>query len=249
MPTNFYFQSGNTSGTTNEQRLVEDLIIESLRLYGHDVYYLPRTIANQDPIFGEDPLSYFSQFYPLEMYLENVEGFEGEGDLFTKFGFEFRSSATFVVSKRRWEESVADNANNLQLTTRPSEGDILYFPKTKTFFEIKYVDFLNPFYQLGKINTFKLKCEVFEYSSERFMTGNPEIDVIDDKSQDQYAYQFLLNDGFNLLLNSGDSLILGGYSVTDIDPLANNEDFDNLAYDGIIDFTSINPFGEVLVRK
>jgi hypothetical protein len=249
MPTNFYFQSGNTSGTTNEQRLVEDLVIESLKIYGHDVYYLPRTIANQDPIFGEDPLSYFSQFYPLEMYLENVEGFEGEGDLFTKFGFEFRSSATFVVSKRRWEESVADNANNLQLTTRPSEGDILYFPKTKTFFEIKYVDFLNPFYQLGKINIFKLKCEVFEYSSERFITGNPEIDVIDDKSQDQYAYQFLLNDGFNLLLNSGDSLILGGYSVTDIDPLANNEDFDNLAYDGIIDFTSINPFGEVLVRK
>jgi hypothetical protein len=250
MPTNFYFQSGNTSGTTNEQRLVEDLVIESLKIYGHDVYYLPRTIANQDPIFGEDPLSYFSQFYPLEMYLENVEGFEGEGDLFTKFGFEFRASASFVVSKRRWEESVASNAENLQLTTRPSEGDILYFPKTKTFFEIKFVDFLNPFYQLGKINVFKLKCEVFEYSSERFITGNPEIDVIDDKSQDQYAYQFLLNDGFNLLLNSGDSLILGGYSVTEIDPLANNEDYDNIAYaDGILDFTSINPFGEVLVRK
>jgi len=249
MPTNFYFQSGNTSGTTNEQRLVEDLVIESLKIYGHDVYYLPRTIANEDPIFGEDPLSYFSQFYPLEMYLENVEGFEGEGDLFTKFGFEFRSSATFVVSKRRWEESVAYNAEDLQLSTRPSEGDILYFPKTKTFFEIKYVDFLNPFYQLGKINVFKLKCEVFEYSSERFMTGNAEIDVIDDKSQDQYAYQFLLEDGFNLLLNSGDSLILSGYSVTDIDPLANNEDYDTLAYDGILDFTSINPFGEVLARK
>jgi hypothetical protein len=81
------------------------------------------------------------------------------------------------------------------------------------------------------------------------MTGNPEIDVIDDKSQDQFAYQFLLEGGGNLLLNSGDSLILGGYSVTDIDPLANNEDYDKLAYDGILDFTSINPFGEVLARK
>ena len=137
----------------------------------------------------------------------------------------------------------------MQLTTRPSEGDILYFPKTKTFFEIKYVDFLNPFYQLGKINIFKLKCEVFEYSSERFITGNAEIDAIDDKSEDQYAYQFLLEGSGKLLLNSGDSLILGGYSVTEIDPLANNEDFDNLAYDGILDFTSINPFGEVLVRN
>ena len=120
MPTNFYFQSGNTSGTTNEQRLMEDLVIESLKIYGHDVFYLPRTIANKDPILGEDPLSFFSQFYPLEMYLENVQGFEGEGELFTKFGFEFRSSATFVVAKRRWEEGVAQNASaTVELPGRP----------------------------------------------------------------------------------------------------------------------------------
>jgi hypothetical protein len=98
MPTNFYFQSGNTSGTTNEQRLLEDLVIESMKIYGHDVYYLPRTIANQDPILFEDALSYFTQAYPLEMYLENTEGFEGQGELLTKFGFEFRSTATFVVA-------------------------------------------------------------------------------------------------------------------------------------------------------
>jgi hypothetical protein len=104
MPTNFYFQSGNTSGTTNEQRLVEDLVIESLKIYGHDVYYLPRQSDNLDGILGEDALQYFDQAYPLEMYLENVQGFEGEGELFTKFGFEFRSSATFVVAKRRWKK-------------------------------------------------------------------------------------------------------------------------------------------------
>ena len=250
MPTNFYFQSGNTSGTTNEQRLVEDLVIESLKIYGHDVYYLPRTIANKDPILGEDPLSYFSQFYPLEMYLENVEGFEGDGDLFTKFGFEFRAQATFVVSKRRWEESVANNAENLQLETRPAEGDLLYFSKTKTFFEIKYVDFLNPFYQLGKIYVYKLKCEVFEYSSEMFDTGNPEIDAIEDNnSQDMYKYQLLMQDGSNLLAESGDNIILTSYNTTEIDPLADNETYDNIAIaDGIIDFTSINPFGEVIKR-
>ena len=250
MPTNFYFQSGNTSGTTNEQRLVEDLVIESLKIYGHDVYYLPKQTGNLDGILGEDALVYFDQAYPLEMYLENVQGFEGDGELFTKFGFEFRSAATFVVSKRRWEEAVAQNANNLQLETRPAEGDLLYFAKTKTFFEIKYVDFMDPFYQLGKIHVYKLRCEVFEYSSEIFDTGNPEIDAIEDNnSLDQFRYQFLLNDGFNLLLNSGDQLILGGYDTTEIDPTADNETYDNVAIaDGILDFTAINPFGEFIKR-
>ena len=119
MPTNFYFQSGNTSGTTNEQRLVEDLVIESLKIYGHDVYYLPKRTGNLDGILGEDALVYFDQAYPLEMYLENVQGFEGEGELFTKFGFEFRSSATFVVAKRRWEEGVAQCNSNCR-TARSS---------------------------------------------------------------------------------------------------------------------------------
>ena len=101
MPTNFYFQSGNTSGTTNEQRLMEDLVIESLKIYGHDVYYLPRTTYDQNDILGEDPLAFFAQFYPIEMYLNNVQGYEGDGDIFSKFGFEIRDQASFVVSKRR----------------------------------------------------------------------------------------------------------------------------------------------------
>ena len=208
MPTNFYFQSGNTSGTTSEQRLVEDLVIESLKIYGHDVYYLPRQSGGLDGILGEDALSYFDQAYPLEMYLENVQGFEGEGELFTKFGFEFRSSATFVVAKRRWEEGVAQNAI-VQLPDRPAEGDLLYFSKTKTFFVIKYVDFLNPFYQLGKIYTFKLQCDVFEFSSERIDTGIEEIDSITDKSsQDLYRFQLLQESGDFVLNNSDDSIIL-----------------------------------------
>jgi hypothetical protein len=131
-----------------------------MKIYGHDVYYLPRTIGNKDEILYEDALSYFTQAYPLEMYLENTEGFEGEGELLTKFGFEFRSTATFVVARRRWEESVGRNAENLQLPERPAEGDLLFFPKTKTFFQINYVDFLNPFYQLGKIYTYRMSCQV-----------------------------------------------------------------------------------------
>lgn len=247
MPTNFYFQSGNTSGTTNEQRLVEDLVIESLKIYGHDVYYLPRQSGNLDGILGEDALQYFDQAYPLEMYLENVQGFEGEGELFTKFGFEFRSSATFVVAKRRWEEGVAQNAT-VQLPDRPAEGDLLYFSKTKTFFVIKYVDFLNPFYQLGKIYTFKLQCDVFEFSSERIDTGIAEIDSITDaSSQDTYRFQLLMQSGDLVLNNSDDSIILEVYATADTDKQADNDEFEVEA-EGILDFTAFNPFGEVQKR-
>lgn len=249
MPTNFYFQSGNTSGTTNEQRLVEDLVIESLKIYGHDVYYLPKQTGNLDGILGEDALVYFDQAYPLEMYLENVQGFEGEGELFTKFGFEFRSSATFVVAKRRWEEGVAQNATaTVELPGRPAEGDLLYFPKTKTFFTIKYVDFMNPFYQLGKIYTYKLQCDVYEFSSERIDTGIDEIDSITDKaSQDIYRFQILMQSGDFLLNSVDDSVILEQYATVDTDPQADNDEFETEA-EGILDFTAFNPFGEVQKR-
>ena len=247
MPTNFYFQSGNTSGTTNEQRLVEDLVIESLKIYGHDVFYLPKQTGNLDGILGEDALQYFDQAYPLEMYLENVQGFEGEGELFTKFGFEFRSSATFVVAKRRWEEGVAQNAV-LELPGRPAEGDLLYFSKTKTFFVIKYVDFLNPFYQLGKIYTYKLQCDVFEFSSERIDTGIDEIDSITDASnQDVYRFQLLQQSGDFVLNSSDDSIILEIYASADTDPQSDNDEFEVEA-EGILDFTAFNPFGEVQKR-
>jgi hypothetical protein len=247
MPTNFYFQSGNTSGTTNEQRLVEDLVIESLKIYGHDVFYLPRQSGNLDGILGEDALSYFDQAYPLEMYLENVQGFEGEGELFTKFGFEFRSSATFVVAKRRWEEGVAQNAI-LELPGRPAEGDLLYFSKTKTFFVIKYVDFLNPFYQLGKIYTYKLQCDVFEFSSERIDTGIDEIDSITDASnQDVYRFQLLQQSGDFVLNSNDDSIILEIYATADTDPQSDNDELE-IEAEGILDFTAFNPFGEVQKR-
>ena len=247
MPTNFYFQSGNTSGTTNEQRLVEDLVIESLKIYGHDVFYLPRQTGNLDGILGEDALQYFDQAYPLEMYLENVQGFEGEGELFTKFGFEFRSSATFVVAKRRWEEGVAQNAT-VQLPDRPAEGDLLYFSKTKTFFVIKYVDFLNPFYQLGKIYTYKLQCDVFEFSSERIDTGIDEIDSIADKSsQDLFRFELLMQSGDRVLNSQEDSILLGVYATSDTDPQADNDEFEGEAQE-FLDFTAFNPFGEVQTR-
>lgn len=245
MATNFYFQSGNNIGTTNEQRLVEDLIIESLKIYGHDTYYLPRTLINKDTIFDEDELSKFTQAYPVEMYLDNVNGYEGQGDIFTRFGLEVRDQATFVMAKRRWEDMVQTSGGTFTQTTRPSEGDLIYFEKTKSLFEIKYVDFQNPFYQLNQIYVYRLVCELFEYSSEDLDTGITTIDSLETKySQDMLEYQMLQEDGTLILNETNGSIIKEDYSVTQ-EPI-DNADFDNLVtLEGILDFSEKNPFGEI----
>ena len=245
MATNFYFQSGNNIGTTNEQRLVEDLIIESLKIYGHDTYYLPRTLVNKDTIFDEDELSKFTQAYPVEMYLDNVNGYEGQGDIFTRFGLEVRDQATFVMAKRRWEDMVQTSGGTFTQTTRPSEGDLIYFEKTKSIFEIKYVDFQNPFYQLNQIYVYRLVCELFEYSSEDFDTGITTIDSLETKySQDMLEYQMLQEDGTLILNETNGSIIKEEYSVTQ-EPI-DNADFDSLVtLEGILDFSEKNPFGEI----
>jgi len=245
MATNFYFQSGNNIGTTNEQRLVEDLIIESLKIYGHDTYYLPRTLVNKDTIFDEDELSKFTQAYPVEMYLDNVNGYEGQGDIFTRFGLEVRDQATFVMAKRRWEDMVQTSGGTFTQTTRPSEGDLIYFEKTKSIFEIKYVDFQNPFYQLNQIYVYRLVCELFEYSSEDLDTGITTIDSLETKySQDMLEYQMLQEDGTLILNETNGSIIKEEYSVTQ-EPI-DNADFDSLVtLEGILDFSEKNPFGEI----
>jgi len=247
MPTNFYFQSGLTSGTTNEQRLIEDLIIESLKIYGQDIYYLPRTQVATDDIFDEDTLSQFNQAYPLEMYIQNVDGFEGQGELFTKFGIEIRDQATFVLSKRRWEQMVQTSGGEFSLEARPSEGDLLFFPLTGSMLEIKMVEFQNPFYQLSKINVFNLQCETFEYSSEIINTGVAVIDnIYAEQNIDMFLYQFLLEDGTLLLQEDGTSIILEDYALTKSTERTDNTDFilENEA-DDILDFSEVNPFGEI----
>lgn len=246
MTTNHFFQSGNSIGATSEQRLVEDLVIESLKVYGHDIYYMPRTLVNQDKIFDEDELSRFTQAYPLEMYLDNVNGYEGQGDIFTRFGLEVRDQATFVLAKRRWEDLVLTSGGSFTQTTRPSEGDLLYFPKTKSIFEIKYVDFQNPFYQLNQIYVFRLVCELFEYSSEDLDTGITEIDAIETKySQDMLEYQLLQESG-KLLLNETNGCIINEAYNTEVSEPIDNTDFDNLVtLEGILDFSEKNPFGEI----
>lgn len=183
MATNLYF-SQKVSG---EQNLYEDIVIESLKMYGQDVYYLPRTIVNEDRVFGDDVPSRFSSSYKVEMYVENVEGFDGEGDLFTKFGIEIRDQATFVVARRRWSATVNKYDNDIN-SDRPREGDLVYLPLSNSMFQIMAVEHEQPFYQLSNLAVYKLRCELFEYNDEDLDTN---IDAIDSIERD-YAYEYLL---------------------------------------------------------
>ena len=170
MPRNQYFSLGATS----EKNLYEDIVIEGLRIYGHDVYYLPRKIINEDAVFNEALLSQFGEAFQIEMYVENIDGFEGEGDLLSKFGLEMRDQMNLVVSNRRWEQLVGRFQPNAEV--RPQEGDLIYFPLVNGLFEIHYVQDETPFYQLQNIPTFKLTCELFEYSNEELDTGVEDVD-------------------------------------------------------------------------
>lgn len=245
MATNHYFQSGIPGGRSSEQLLMEDIIIECLQIYGFDVFYVPRKSINEDTILNEDTLNKFENAYPLEMYLSNVMGFEGEGDLLTKFGVEIKDTATFIVARRRWDEVVARDGN-VQLTNRPAEGDVLYFPLTKSYFEIRRVETKDPFFQVGKLYVYKLECELMQFSSERFETGIGEIDgAAEEKAIDIGAYEIELESGDAFLLEyfTASKLISEAFNLNLIDATAQNESFkDNI---DILDFSERNPFGEI----
>jgi hypothetical protein len=172
MPTNVFF----SRGVTAEQRLYEDIIVESLKIYGQDLYYIPRVIV-RDNVLNDVATSSFYDSYAIEMYISNTDGFEGDQTIMSKFGLEIRDQATFVVARRSWERFVGLYNNNVN-SIRPLEGDLLYYPPTKSFFEIKFVEHERPFYQLNNLVVYELQCELFEYSDERFDTGNPDIDAI-----------------------------------------------------------------------
>ncbi len=169
MPTNPFFDHETVP---QEQELIEDLTVESIKIHGSDMVYLPREIANEDTLFGEDQQSVFNKGVLLEFYIENVDEFGGEGEFFAKFGLEVRDEAFFVVAKRRFQETI-------QHFEHPREGDLIYWPLSKTLFEIKHVEHENPFYNLGKLHTYRLTMQLFRYAQEDFDTGIPEIDEIE----------------------------------------------------------------------
>jgi len=214
MATSLYF---NNFGSSMEQYLIEDLVIESIKIHGHDIYYLTRTAGAKDDILNEDDLSEFKRADFLEMYIKNIDGFEGEGDFLSKFGLEIRDEMTLTIARRTFELEVSTYTNN----DRPLEGDLIYFPLTKKMYEIKFVEHEPVFYQMGALQMYDLRVELFEYSQERFNTGVEEIDNLYE------FYQTTSNTTVQYLETQ--------------DELADNYTIEQAA-DGIIDFSEADPF-------
>ena len=174
MATNSFF----TQGTTGEQDLVGSLVTEQIKMFGKDVYYIPRTLVNRDFVFEEDSLSKFTSAYLIEAYIEDATGFRGDGDMFSKFGVRIADQVTFIISRERFTAAVDDNAQ-LIVEGRPNEGDLIHLPMANKTFEIQFVEHEVPFYQLGKVHVWGLRCELFEYSDEDIETGIAEVDALE----------------------------------------------------------------------
>ena len=209
MATNLYFNNYNSSP---EQRLVEDLMLETIKINGIDCYYIP--IANEsdrDLIYGEDPLKHFNAAYPLEMYVTNVDGYEGEREFFSKFGLEIRNNMSVIVAKRSFARWVP------QTYVRPREGDLIYVPflsQRGELYEIRYVNYSEAFYVLGNKYPYfyKLELEKFKYSQEKIDVGIEDIDnvVVED------AYNITLMMTANNASNNytvGESVMANGSSL------------------------------------
>ena len=221
MTTNVFFQNYSYF---NEQMLIEDLVIESIQIYGLDMIYLTRSLQSVDEIINEDDLSIFDGAYEMEMYVKSVDGFEGEGDFLSRFGLQIRDTATFTVARRTFERF----ATRIQTTlTRPNEGDLIYLPLNQKFFKIMHVEHESVFYQSGALQVFDIKCELFEYSNERFETGREDIDSYFENEK---------TDNVNSLT-----------ALKVKDTIAKNIDFETEG-DDIIDFTEIDPFSEIISR-
>jgi hypothetical protein len=221
MATNPFFQNYDYKNT---QELIDDLVIESIQIFGVDTFYLTRSLESVDQILNEDDLSIFNRAYQFEVYVKSVDGFQGEGDFLSRFGLQIRDQAVFTVARRTFERYVT----RLDVDKiRPNEGDLIYLPMNKKFFKIMHVEHESVFYQSGSLQVFDLKCELFEYSNERIETGNDEIDS-------HYAH-----------INTDQVSTLD--TLYQIDPIAKNIFFEEEG-DDIIDFSEIDPFSETIVN-
>ena len=219
MATNFFF---NNFQSSMEQNLIEDLVVESIKIYGIDLYYLPKRVINRDTIFREEELATYNTAHPLEMYIKNVDGFDGEGDFISKFGIEIRDRITFTISRRSFASEVLTQEANM---VRPLEGDLIWFPLNRKMYKIMFVEHEAIFYQLGSLQTWDISCELFEYNNETFDTGIPDIDSV-------YAELDV-----NIGTASPEDIVLE-------DSNAMNQEFEIDGQSGILDFTEMDPFSE-----
>ena len=219
MATNVYFSNYDNF---NEQNLIDDLVIESIQIYGIDITYITGSFNNRDQIFNEDDTPIYDEMFSFEVYVKNVDGFEGEGDFLSKFGLQIRDQITFTVAHRTWDRFVTRND---QVRVRPKEGDVIWFPLNNKPYKITYVEHESVFYQTGALQVYDMRCELMEYSGERFETGRWEIDHYFDDQNPTTEFVQTLED------------------VANNDPISQNYQFEKIA-DDILDFSEIDPFSE-----
>ena len=216
------------------------MVIESIKIFGHDVYYIPRVLNNYDDVYGADDQSSYQQAFPIEMYIKSIDGFSGDGEFLSKFGVEIRNQVVFSMARRVFNEEIGQFTEQ----ERPNEGDIIYFPLNKRAFVIRFVNKYEMFYQLGALQTWEVTCEVFEYSGENFSTGIPEIDILQKKfDTNVFHWQLRDEDGYALLDEESDYLTLENSSLNDLIAASDNDEIQQES-DDFIDFTAIDPFSE-----
>jgi hypothetical protein len=237
MATNFYFNNFSSSG---EQNLIENLIIESIKIHGVDTYYIPRKIVNKDSTFREQALTEYGEAILVEMYIRNVNGFEGDGEFLSKFGVEVRDQITFSVAVRVFENEIG----SILRRDRPIENDIIWFPFNKALYQIKYVNKKPIFYQMGALQMYDVVCELYEYSNEVFNTG---IDLIDTTynafltTTDPFIITTEL--GISLATEDNNALIQEEYDIDKLDESSQNDFFETESIE-FLDFTERDPFSE-----
>jgi hypothetical protein len=239
MSTNFYF---NNFTNSQEQQLIENLVLESIKMYGHDVIYCPRTLVAEDDILHEDTVSKYNAAYEIDMYIRSYDSYEGDGQFLSRFGLEIRDQVTFTVSVTNYNNEIGQYA----LLDRPQEGDLIYLPMADRLMYIKYVNKTPVFYQMGTIQMYDLVCEVFEYTGERFSTGYAAIDNIErDYSLSLNIYSLLTQDGMIIIDQGGDAIIQQAYNFqTQLgDSYEDNTEF-QIEGESVLDWSDIDPFSE-----
>ena len=203
MPTSPYFPT-YYSGHSGEQNLVQDLVDEQIKLFGSDVYYIPR-IALQDNTLDEIRYSKYQEQFQIEMILQNVMGFGDNAEFISKFGLRITDEIIFRVSSRRWDEEVAEHNPTLTLDSRPNEGDLLFFPLTEDIYEIKFVGKEEPFFQFGKIQFYAITAEIYEVGQDDFDTGVAAIDSVEQLFDN--AFKFVMDPGGTGDFSVGDEVV------------------------------------------
>jgi Virus neck protein len=223
-----------------EQNLLQSLITEAIYIYGIDVIYVPRNLTNFDQLYLTDDQSTYTQAIRTTVYLQSVDGFGPQQNVFTKFGLEIRDNITVCMSRRIFETEVQPFTKQ----PRPLEGDLIYFDLNKKVFQVKFTNNKEIFYELGKLPTYQLTCELFAYSDETFATGVPEIDDIQTQGSLNILDHTILEDNSNNVLTteSGGQITVQGFDVQNIDPVAWNDEVP-LHANNIIDNSEDNAFG------